>query len=249
MSSNCIHIVVMGDTVSLTLKYNRIQFEKASQYWCPCIRRYITTTIYTYTVYTILQYWFIVQHLPHTRFTCACMHAHTHIDMHNCAQTSHLLMDVLRGKNTWCECVCVCFEWVLGVTALGNHTPSSTHQGTSVSLWFCPVPLPALSPPLLLTAEIGQPHIMEGQWGASMRPPHPVPLHSPTRYLSRPATESKLWPPMDTQRLAAERQAQPATTCRPPSHNSHLHSHAWTERILASHMECAHSQDKFAPMA
>lgn len=48
----------------------------------------------------------------------------------------------------------------------------------------------------------------------------------PTRYLDCPASESKLWPPMDTQRMAAERQAQPATTSQPPSHNSHLHNHA-----------------------
>lgn len=87
-----------------------------------------------------------------------------------------------------------------------------------------------------------------------MRPPPPptlplVPLRYPTRYLYQPATESKRWPPMDTQGLAAERQAEPATTCRPPSHNNHLHRHAWTERIPASSMECVQSQDKFTPTA
>lgn len=89
-------------------------------------------------------------------------------------------------------CVCVCRGW--GGGCIKESYTNSTHQGTTVSLWFCRV-LPAHSPLLLRTGEIGQPHIMQGQWGARMTPPRIVPLHSPNPYLYRRARESKPWPP------------------------------------------------------
>lgn len=73
-------------------------------------------------------------------------------------------------KDTWQEeghrvGACLFCASIPGVTPLGNHTPSSTHRGTSVKpviffLFFAPQPPPSSA---LLNVEIGQPHIMEGQ--------------------------------------------------------------------------------------
>lgn len=50
------------------------------------------------------------------------------------------------------------------------HSPGDSCQPVILPC----TPLPARSLPLLLTAEIGQPHIMQGQWGASTcNPPQP----------------------------------------------------------------------------
>lgn len=143
----------------------------------------------------------------------------------------------------------VCVYVRHSVTALENHTPCSTHQGTSVSLWFCPV-----TPPSSLLSSAAHSWNRSTTYnGGAMRSkyaPHPTlsPQRSlpPTFYLHRPAAESQPRPPVDTRRLAAERQAHPATTSRPPSHNSHLQRHAWAERLPASHTERAHKQDKSA---
>lgn len=187
------------------------------------------------------------------------MHADTHKEIPKHTQPLHLLMDVLKGKNTWFgwRAVSVCLFCVSvggGVTALGNHTPSSSHQGTSVSLWFRHVTPPSSLPSCAAHCRNRSTTYNGGAMRSKYVHPSPCPSTPPcpsalpaTRYCHHPANESKLWPSRGHSGAGWGETRTASHNMPPPSHNSHLPSHAWTERIPESHVEWAHSQYTFAP--
>ena len=154
----------------------------------------------------------------------------------------------MEGRVCVFECVCVCvFVWERDCIRESHtqlHSPGDLCQ---------PVILPCTPPSsLLLTAEIGQPHIMKGATrGKYAPPPHTtLSLCSLTPVTSTvQQRRSKPRPPVDTQGAGWAETGTASHNMPTSSHNSHLHSHAWAERIPASHTECAHLQDKLVPSA
>ena len=111
-----------------------------------------------------------------------------------------------------CECVCVCVCVFVCERDCIRESHTQLHSPGDLCQ---PVILPCTPPSfLLLTAEIGQPHIMKGATRGKYAPPSahlPVPLRAHTRYLYRPTTEKQAMTPHGHTggRLSRDRHSQP----------------------------------------